>query len=190
MTNPSNRISPEKQAEVCSAYLGGMSMNAIVRATGVSMGSVHRYLKAHGVPSRSCDNTLATFWSRVTTSPSCWLWTGTVNRSGYGVFSIEDRRHLAHRFAWTLTHGEIPEGLLICHHCDVPGCCRPDHLFLGTYADNNRDSAAKGRSAAYRYPARYRAYMDIARRARIARLADERALAEEAGIATQKAMEV
>jgi hypothetical protein len=51
----------------------------------------------------------------------------------------------AHRMAWILTHGPIPDGLHICHRCDVPLCCNPSHLFLGTQGDNNRDAFAKGR---------------------------------------------
>lgn len=72
-------------------------------------------------------------------------------RMGYGIFNAgtgrANRRTVyAHRFAWEITNGPIPVGLLACHHCDNPPCCNPAHLFLGTHADNNADMNAKGRA--------------------------------------------
>lgn len=75
----------------------------------------------------------------------CVLWGGGKS-SGYGYISIEGGLKMrAHRFAWVLRHGEIPDGLRVCHRCDVPGCINVDHLFLGTDADNSSDKIAKGR---------------------------------------------
>jgi hypothetical protein len=51
----------------------------------------------------------------------------------------------AHRIAWELTNGPIPAGLFVCHHCDTPGCVRPDHLFLGTAQENMQDASRKDR---------------------------------------------
>lgn len=86
------------------------------------------------------------FWDRVKKTESCWLWTGMVNRSGYGIFTpSKNYRRLAHRVVWVLTNGPIPDGLFVCHHCDVRNCIRPDHLFLGTQRDNIVDASRKGR---------------------------------------------
>ncbi len=76
----------------------------------------------------------------------CWEWQCAKAGAGYGVFVLGKTRHYTHRAAWELTNGPIPDGMFICHHCDNPPCCRPDHLFLGTHADNMRDRVAKGRS--------------------------------------------
>lgn len=88
------------------------------------------------------------FWDRVQVGPDCWLWIGTIKRpSGYGAFHIGKLKYVpAHRFAWKLTYGEVPEGLDVCHHCDNPPCVRPDHLFVGTAFDNMQDRHRKGRT--------------------------------------------
>lgn len=87
------------------------------------------------------------FWSKVTKGDGCWEWTACRNPAGYGRFSYQGRTHLAHRVAWVLEHDcDMPE-LWVLHHCDNPACMRPDHLFLGTDADNSRDMMEKGRVA-------------------------------------------
>jgi hypothetical protein len=87
------------------------------------------------------------FWSRVGKSDECWIYKGFLDKDGYGGFWAHGRNLKAHRIAWNLTNGPIPDGLRVCHRCDNPSCVRPDHLFLGTDADNVRDRQAKGRSA-------------------------------------------
>lgn len=88
---------------------------------------------------------IARFWSKVDKSGDCWLWTAGKSK-GYGQFSPTRRTHIyAHRLSHELAYGTIPEGLKVCHRCDTPLCVRPDHLFLGTPADNVHDRMSKGR---------------------------------------------
>ncbi len=79
----------------------------------------------------------------------CWLWMGAKSPSGYGKIClgsrVEDGTARAHRVSWELYKGPIPNGALICHHCDVPLCVNPDHLFCGTPKDNTQDMIRKGR---------------------------------------------
>lgn len=86
---------------------------------------------------------------RVDKTRGCWVWTGATDKKGYGVTADGGRaRHrnlLAHRASWMIHCGEIPEGLCVCHSCDMPSCINPDHLFLGTYKDNHADMDRKGR---------------------------------------------
>jgi hypothetical protein len=85
------------------------------------------------------------FWSKVTKTPTCWLWKRAHHNFGYGTFYDGRRLQKAHRVSYEFTHGPIPDGLCVLHRCDNPACVRPDHLFVGTRTDNNRDMTAKGR---------------------------------------------
>lgn len=96
------------------------------------------------------------FWARVDNrgNENCWPFLGAHTTDGYGHFQVGSRRDgsrrmvYAHRLAWELTHGKIPQGQLACHKCDQPSCCNPSHLFLGSSADNVADMDAKGRRVA------------------------------------------
>lgn len=113
-----------------------------------------------------------------TAGRGCWLWSGQMLVVGYGAASFEGRMQYAHRLAWTLWRGPIPPDTPhVCHHCDTPLCIRPDHLFLGTQADNIIDMARKGRGTGVLTPDNVRTI-----RARLAAGERHRAIAIDFGV--------
>lgn len=86
------------------------------------------------------------FWSKVDTFGSgCWEWQGYVNQDGYGVIGLNNKTARAHRVAYALANGPIPDGLVVRHSCHNPACCNPDHLSIGTQRDNVQDMVDAGR---------------------------------------------
>jgi HNH endonuclease len=100
------------------------------------------------------------FEKRVSKGESCWLWAGATN-TRYGVLPMRKADGIkwgleyAHRLSWEFENGPVPSGLFVCHHCDVPLCVRPDHLFLGTTKENGQDMARKKRDGRRNHPEKY-----------------------------------
>lgn len=91
------------------------------------------------------------FWSYldIPTDPdACWIWTGTHYPSGYGILRYNRKNIRAHRMMWEIANqATIPEGMCVCHTCDVKDCCNPRHLWIGTTQENTQDKVNKGRQA-------------------------------------------
>lgn len=96
------------------------------------------------------------FWSKVEITKGHWLWTASLRRglvsgsksyNSHGGFRYHRKIEYAHRIAWEITAGKIPENMSVCHRCDIPICVRPSHLFIGSSKDNIRDMLEKNRQA-------------------------------------------
>lgn len=93
-------------------------------------------------------DTVTRFWNQVDKGGGCWLWTGSRSHRGYGQFCTTYEGHKfwkAHRFSWYIHNGEIPKGMYVLHTCDNPWCVNPEHLWLGTHAENQIDKVNKMR---------------------------------------------
>lgn len=112
--------------------------------------------KRQCIPLVLTEKEASRFWAKVDRSggpDSCWEFQGCRDRKGYGHFAIKQKPRGAHRIAWTLVNGPIPEGMHALHRCDNPPCCNPAHLFAGTQLDNTADMMAKGRARMIGRPA-------------------------------------
>jgi hypothetical protein len=95
----------------------------------------------------STENLRSVIERRTTRIPmsGCWLWEGSVQSRGYGDLRLDKCHYTAHRASYLAFVGEVPDGMHVCHKCDVRLCCNPAHLFLGSNSDNIADSMRKGR---------------------------------------------
>lgn len=132
-------------------YRDGLSLGKICEKLGVSREGVRASLIRRGVVMRDRNKhqgrSLREVIERlivVNKKTGCWECTQRMH-TGYGRIRYNNVTTVAHRWAWITFRGEIPNGMLVCHKCDNPPCCNPDHLFLGTYTDNLIDAVTKGR---------------------------------------------
>lgn len=110
-------------------------------------GAVFKNLSAlanHGQYNKECTPEMR-FWGRVNknTPSGCWIWTGCVDKWGYGDLNVRGKHIQAHRYAWMLLNGD-PGELDVLHKCNTQPCCNPGHLYLGTDLENARDRVAAG----------------------------------------------
>jgi hypothetical protein len=93
------------------------------------------------------EEAIENFMEKVSPEPmsGCWIWMGNCSKSGYGKVKINQKDLRAHRAAWILFRGSIPDGLVLCHKCDIRPCVNPEHLFPGSLRDNTQDMIRKGR---------------------------------------------
>lgn len=95
----------------------------------------------------SHEERIKLFWNNINKkSPTeCWEWQKGKNKDGYGQFKFMGRNQSTHRVAFFIEYGEFDKKLCVCHKCDNPTCCNPNHLFLATSAENTQDKVLKGR---------------------------------------------
>lgn len=145
--------SDEVREQALKSYIEGKSTYQVAEDIGCTRPTVCNWLRDEGIEPRGKmpEPLLERFWGKVNVrgGDECWEWlAGTQNRERgeYGKFWVDGDTVPAHRFAYEISKGPIPEGLFVCHSCDNPKCVRPDHLWVGTNEDNMRDCIEKGRN--------------------------------------------
>ena len=135
---PQNIYSPPGD---CGSFCAGITFNGC--GCFPSMTTKH-----YGPRFRTFQESIPEFWNLVSkkSDTECWEWLGCKHDEGYGRFRSDGKFISAHKFSYALHFGDIPEGLCVCHKCDNPPCCNPNHFFLGTKKDNSNDRDVKGRN--------------------------------------------
>lgn len=129
-----------------SGLLRNLLLQGGTESLAVVHGSKRRRDKNRRLIPMSSQEQEKYFWARVEIKEfGCWNWTRGKNAAGYGIFRLNGVHWICQRFSWTITVGDIPEGMQVLHRCDNPKCVRPDHLFLGTMQDNMTDKITKNR---------------------------------------------
>ena len=139
--------------EAARLYLQGHTIAEVQGAVGLGEWKVRQLLIDAGIhrrrPGSRTQGVRERLYAGMKTGPGCWEWGRGRDKRGYGHMSRPERgaSRLVHRVSWEVHRGPIPGGMCVLHQCDNPPCCNPDHLFLGTRGDNNKDMRRKGRGA-------------------------------------------
>jgi hypothetical protein len=131
-------------------YRRGDPIDAIAAAMNVTTSAVSNRAKKLGQGHRRAGRSLEQrFLDYVSHEPNsgCWLWEGSCDRKGYGQLRTGKTSKLATHVSLELNGRKVPKGMQACHHCDVPGCVNPEHLFVGSPLQNTADMMAKGRNS-------------------------------------------
>lgn len=144
--HPNAKLTLDQVRSILEKHEQGASRCSLAREFGVSPTAIWHILRGSTWTKRhEAESPHVRFWKQVEKTDGCWLWTGRVNQNGYGVFTVKKKPYLAHRYSFETERGKIPGGLYVLHTCDVRRCVRPDHLWVGTAADNARDMVVKRR---------------------------------------------
>jgi len=138
---------PLNPSGYCECGCGEKTRVATSPNRNTPVGHHYRFIRGHHMNNKSSIQEL--FWSKVAITADvnkCWEWQASF-LIRYGSFKANRKTRAAHKVAWELTHGEIPNGLWVLHTCDNAKCVNPNHLYLGTSADNVRDRVERDRGA-------------------------------------------
>jgi hypothetical protein len=158
------KVGASNAEQLCTAPLrvfapGGLSVCSVANCTDKYYGNTyckkhHQWHWKRGLlpkPDVATPEEKIQRFSKKNSTTGCWIWQRGLSSHGYGLLVTVGRpRAYAHRVSYEVFVGPISEGLEVCHRCDNPPCCNPEHLFLGTHLENMRDSANKGRAKQHR----------------------------------------
>jgi hypothetical protein len=144
-----------RNAQIVGQRRQGRTIADLAVAHGVSKATVAGALRAAGFVSPRLMPVRERIEARVEYEPNtgCWLWPGATAKGGYGSIAVgKQKSRLVHVVMFEAHRAPAPTGLHVLHRCDTPACCNPDHLFVGTQADNMRDCSLKRRHKLHRNP--------------------------------------